>query len=98
MPLLLAGPSTSCDGDYPSIADTIQQYVNATTYAVGVPDTSSANTSGIPAAVAAAKSAEKVVLALGTDLLEAHEEMDAHNITLSPAQTELANAVAAAAS
>ena len=57
---------------------------------------------GLPvfASVAEAKKetgADATVLALGTDLSSAHEEMDAHNITLPAGQLALLNAVAGAA-
>lgn len=53
--------------------------------------------SGIPAAVALAKTVDQVVLAVGTDNLMAGEGRDATNLTFSAAQLQLISEVAAAA-
>ena len=63
----------------------------------GVPDVLSNDTSGIPAAVAAAKDADAVIIALGTDLDWAAEGHDATSIQFTAAQLELAQKVAEAA-
>ena len=55
------------------------------------------DTSGIAAAVAMAKDADEVILAVGTDLSWAHEEHDADSITYTDAQMQLITQVAAAA-
>lgn len=91
------GPSTSCDDAYNTIIDAVSQHVNATTFVAGLAAPLSTDRSGFAAAVAAAKAVDDVVLALGTDLSSAHEEMDAHNISLPAAQFALLEAVAAVA-
>jgi len=92
------GPHAPCGNNYWTMADAITQHSSAkVSVTLGVPTVSSTNTSGIAAAVAAAKDADEVVLAVGTDLSWAHEEHDATNITFSPAQVELIEQVAAAA-
>jgi len=92
------GPSTSCDGKYWTMVDAIQQYASNTVYASGLTSTlSSPNSTDIAAAVTAAKASDEVVLCLGTDLSSAHEEMDAHNISLPQGQVELLKQVLAAA-
>ena len=62
-----------------------------------MPNVLSSDTSGIAAAVAAAKAADEVILAVGTDLSWAHEEHDAQNITFTAAQAQLIREVAGAA-
>ena len=79
------------------MVDAVQQYVAKTTYASGVPSTLSTNTSGVAAAAALAAAADAVVLVLGTDLSSAHEEMDAHNITIPSGQLALLRACARSA-
>ncbi len=91
------GPSSSCDEGFYTMVDAVQQYVNATTYVAGLDATLSTNRSGIPAAAAAAKGKDVVVLVLGTDLTSAHEEMDATNVSVPAAQLALVDAVTAAA-
>jgi len=56
----------------------------------------SEDTSGIAAAVAMAKNADSVILAVGTDLTWSHEEHDALNISFTDAQSQLIAQVAAA--
>lgn len=80
------------------MVDAVAQYVTKTTYAAGLSATLSTNTSMIPAAAAAAKGKDAVVVVLGTDLTSAHEEMDAVNVSIPAAQMELLDAVTAAAS
>jgi hypothetical protein len=92
------GPSNTCDAKYWTMVDAVQQHVNNTVYAAGLPSTLSTNTSGIAAAAELAKEKDAVVLCLGTDLASAHEEMDAHNISMPDGQLALVKAVAAAAS
>ena len=78
--------------------DGIQQYASNTIYAPGLTSTlSTPNSTDIAAAVTAAKASDEVVLCLGTDLSSAHEEMDAHNISLPDGQVELLKQVLAAA-
>lgn len=63
----------------------------------GVDNCSTSDESGIPAAAAAARTADTVVLAVGTDLTIAAEGTDATNLTLSPAQQTLISEVLSAA-
>ena len=63
---------------------------------LGVPTVLSDDVTGIPAAVAAAKAADAVVLAVGTDLTWAAEGKDATSIVFTAAQLELIDAVAEA--
>lgn len=55
----------------------------------GVPNVLSEDTSGIAAAVAMAKTADEVILAVGTDLTWAHEEHDAVRTQATPTTTSL---------
>ena len=64
----------------------------------GVPGATSTDTSGIPAAVAMAKTAETVVLVVGTDLSWAAEGHDAKQINFTSAQVQLMDGVIAVAS
>ena len=65
------------------MVDAVQAHVPSTSYAAGLASTlSAADDKEIAEAVQAAKAADIVVLALGTDLSSAHEEMDAKNITI----------------
>ena len=92
------GPHKPCGGNYWTLADAVSQHSDATANVVlGVPNVLSNDTSGIAAAVAAAKAADEVILAMGTDLTWAHEEHDADNITFTAAQAQLISEVAAAA-
>ena len=77
-------------------ADAIAEYTKVTTL-LGVPSVTSSDVSGIPAAVAAAKKADQVVLVLGQDGSIEHEGHDRMSIELFPAQQQLLTAVAAAA-
>jgi len=75
------GPHTPCGAKYNTMIDALQQHSSATVVsALGVPSVLSDNTTGIAAAVEMAKSADIVVLAVGTDLSWAHEEHDADSI------------------
>ena len=62
----------------------------------GLPNVLSNSTAGFPAAIAAAKAAEQVVLYLGIDGSVEGEGRDRHFIGLPPTQLELAKAVLAA--
>merc|ERR1711988_2017204 len=64
---------------------------------LGVPTPESEDQSGIPAAVEMAKTADFVVLAVGTDLTWSAEGHDAKTITFTDAQAALIEQVAAAA-
>lgn len=59
----------------------------------GVPSVLSNDTSGIAAAVDMAKRADRVVLAIGTDLSWGREGKDATSLSLTPAQAELVQKV-----
>jgi len=98
------GPRTPCDGQYWTLVDAVSQHAAANgangvnvVSALGVPSVSSTDTSGIAAAVAMAKDADAVILAVGTDLTWAHEEHDASSIKFTDAQLQLMQQVAAAA-
>jgi len=80
------------------MGDAVTKHSSAkVTMVAGVPTVLSSDTSGIAAAVAAAKEADEVILAMGTDLTWAHEEHDADNITFTAAQAQLIKEVSAAA-
>ena len=64
---------------------------------MGVPSVTSDDVSGIPAAVAAAKAADEVVLVVGQDGTIEHEGHDRTAIALSAAQQALVRQVSAAA-
>lgn len=93
------GPSHPCGMQFPTIVDAIAQFLPAAGFTVlaGVPSVSSNDTSGIPAAVAAAAAADVVFLAIGTDLSVEAEGLDRVSVALSTGQTELVAAVARAA-
>jgi pre-mRNA-splicing factor SYF2/beta-D-xylosidase 4 len=93
------GPKTPCGGNYWTVIDSVKKYApNANVVSIaGVPTVSSSDTSGIPAAVALAKTADVVILAVGTDLSWAHEEHDATSIAFTDAQSQLMAQVAAVA-
>ena len=95
------GPGNPCGQRYWNLVDAVAEHAQgAVTSALGVPSISSANTSGIAAAVALARAADRVVLALGTDLTWAMEGHDADAVTglsLSPGQHALVANVTAAA-
>ena len=60
------GPRTPCGSNYWTIGDAVTKHSSATvTTALGVPTVLSSNTSGIAAAVEAAKTADEVILAVG---------------------------------
>ena len=92
------GPSTSCGEEYWNMVDAVDQYVNRTDHVAGLSSTLSTDLSGIPAAVAAAKGKDAVILVLGTDLTAGAEGHDAVNITIPWGQMQLVEAVTAAAS
>jgi len=92
------GPHAPCGANYWTMADAVTQHSSATANVVlGVPSVLSSNTSAIAAAVAAAATADEVILAVGTDLTWAHEEHDAAAINFTAAQEQLISSVAAAA-
>ncbi|GMI13164.1 hypothetical protein TrLO_g9199 [Triparma laevis f. longispina] len=91
------GSGNHCLGDF-TLVDAIKKFVPDTTTVAGVEEVLSEDTSNIPAAVEAAKKADRVVLAVSTDLIWAMEAHDAASITFTDAQTELISQVSAAAS
>jgi len=92
------GPHHTCGQNYWTLADAVTQHSDAKVVtALGVPNVLSEDTSGIAAAVAMAKDADTVILAVGTDLTWAHEEHDAASIVFTDAQTQLIAQVSAAA-
>ena len=91
-------PRTPCGGNYWTMVDAVAKHSSAKVVsALGVPSVSSTDTSHIADAVAMAKTADEVILAVGTDLTWAHEEHDAESITFTNAQAQLIEQVAAAA-
>ncbi|GMH87461.1 hypothetical protein TrVE_jg11584 [Triparma verrucosa] len=90
------GPPNHCLGDF-TLVDAIQAFVKNTTTIAGIDKVLSEDTSGIPAAVEAAKKADQVVLAVGTDLTWAKEAHDAASIAFTDAQAQLIKEVSAAA-
>lgn len=92
------GPHDPCDKNYWTLMDAVTKHSSATATGIaGVPNVLSEDTSGIAAAVAMAKTADEVILAVGTDLTWAHEEHDAMSITFTKAQAQLIKEVSAAA-
>ena len=96
------GPADICGGTFWTLVDAVVAHAKATvTTALGVPTVTSANTSAVGAAAALARAADRVVLALGTDLTWASEGRDADpvsGISLSAGQLALLEAVTKAAS
>lgn len=84
----------SCDNKFWTMVDAVQQYVSDTVTLKGVPSVTSNDVSGIPDAVAMAKEADAVILAIGTDLTVGREGHDAVPITLSEGQQQLVDQVA----
>ena len=93
----VCGTNSTNQGPFYTVADAFREHAKSVMQVDGVADCSTHNESGIPEAVAAAKSADTVVLAVGTDLTVAAEGGDATNLTLSPAQQALVTAVLGAA-
>lgn len=92
------GPNNPCDGKFWTLVDAVSSSGKVKTSSVlGVPNVLSEDQSGIPDAVKMAKSADTVVLAVGTDLTWAREGHDAENISFTDAQTALIEQVADAA-
>ena len=96
------GPHDCCGAHekkgYWTLVDAVKKYATKPVVtAAGVPNAISTNMSGIPAAVALAKTVDTVVLAVGTDLDWAAEGHDAKSISFTHAQTVLISEVAAAA-
>jgi len=92
------GGDKPCGLKFWNAVDAMAQYVPNTATVMGVPSVTSSDTSGIPAAVEAAKKADMVVLAVGQDLTIEREGQDRSNISLSDAQQQLINAVVDASS
>lgn len=91
------GPADPCQvQQWSNLVDAISQHATSTTTMLGIPSVNSNETSGIAAAVALARQADAVVLALGTDTYTAGEGHDATTISLSAAQQLLVSRVAAA--
>ena len=87
---------SSCNGtfNHPSVA--ITQYIPSASVILGVPDVGSSNVSGVPAAAAAAATADLVVLMIGSDLMLEREGHDRTSIDFSDGQKALIAAVTAA--
>lgn len=91
------GSNKVCDNEFFNLVDGVSHHAKNVQTTLGVSSVSTADESGIPAAVKMAQSVDTVILVIGTDLTLAHEEFDATNITLSDAQLSLVKQVAAAA-
>ena len=93
----VCGTNSTNQRPFYTIVDAFSAHAKTVMSVAGLVNCSSSDESGIPAAVAAAKVADTVVLAVGTDLTNAAEGNDAENLTMSPAQqTLIANVLAAA--
>ena len=79
------------------MVDAVSKHATSVTTALGIDKVLDENTTGIPAAVALAKAADTVVVAVGTDLSWAAEGHDAHNISFTNAQMQLITQAADAA-
>lgn len=92
------GPHNCCGKKYWNVVDAVAKYAaGGVTTALGVPSPLSSDTSHIPAAVALAKAADNVVVAVGTDLSWSAEGHDAKNISFTDAQLQLIEQCATAA-
>ena len=91
------GPRLPCHGKQWTALDAVAKYASKVTYAAGVPNATSNDTSQIPAAVALAKDADTVVLVLGTSLAWAREGHDATQINFTAAQQQLVDQTLAVA-
>ena len=85
----------TCDGKYTNVVDAVAAYAKTTT-ALGVPNVTSSDTSGVADAAALAASADATVLVLGSDLTTAAEGKDATSIEFSAGQLALVDATCAA--
>ena len=83
-------------GQWYNAVDAIKEHASVSAV-MGVPSVTSDDLSGIPAAVAAAKAADEVVLVVGQDGTIEHEGHDRTSIELSPAQQALIESVSATA-
>jgi len=91
------GPNSVCDNNFWNLVDAVAQYAGSTTVSPGTSSVLSDDLSLIPAAVQAARVADIVVLAVGTDLSWAAEGHDATSITFNNGQRQLIEQVASAA-
>jgi len=93
------GPHNHCDNDGKyDLVSAIGLFADDVATVKGIENNTSTDTSGIPDAVAAAKSADQVILAVGTDLGWAREGTDAVSVAFSDEQAQLIKEVADAAS
>ena len=92
------GPNLPCGLKYNNVMDMLQNSDPSANvnYIAGVNSVISNRTNGVAAAVAAAKQADLVILAIGTSLQTAREGSDATSIELSSAQQYLVKEVALA--
>ena len=95
------GGSNPCPGQagasqWYTAVDAIAEHADVTSM-LGVPSVTSSDLSQIPAAVAAAKAADEVVMVVGQDGSIEHEGHDRTSIELSDGQQALVKAVSAAA-
>jgi pre-mRNA-splicing factor SYF2/beta-D-xylosidase 4 len=86
-----------CSGKFWNLVDAVETFAPNTVSALGLPSVLSTNLSGIPAAVAMAKGASTVIMAVGTNLDFAAEGHDAVNVSVPYGQARLVEAVADAA-
>jgi len=90
------GGDKPCGGKLWTLADGVREHISDVKEFLGVRDFQD-DSDPDPAALAAAKEATRIVLALGTDLSLAREGQDATSLELSKGQTKLWRAVAEAA-
>jgi hypothetical protein len=93
----VCGTNATNQGPYYTVDDAFREHTEHVVAAAGVANCSSTDESGVAAAVAAAKAADTVVLAVGTDVTVAAEGKDAVDLTLSAPQQSLVAGVLAAA-
>lgn len=88
---------TPCGNRYWNLVDAVANYAAQTTVHPGLPSVTSTDTSGFPAAIAAALAADVVVLALGQDGTIEHEAKDRTEIGFTLGQLWLIGNITSAA-
>ena len=89
--------SFPCGAKFTAPLDAVLEHLPSAASLLGVPNVTSSDTSGVPAAAAAAAGADLVLLVVGSDGSLEIEGRDRAAISFSPAQSALIAAVAAAA-
>jgi beta-D-xylosidase 4 len=82
-----------CFNEYWNAVDAVQSVIPHTTVEQGLPSVTSTDQSGFPAAIAAAKAADLVVLAIGQDGSIEHEGKDRTTIAIQDGQLALIEAI-----